>query len=263
MSSAPVFKFLPLSYPEDIEHLVNVEYHCETHDEAKDSEDEYRQAARPRMEAFFKGKEASRKRMLKVVVGLDDGEEDKGKGKDHDNNTEMPTMVAYTIWTAPSENETENENENGNDPPSFKTVAPTLPSSTSTTVATTTPTPKTNQLTQSARFALLQTQDALLSSRYLGPEFSSKYWCLDALATHLKYQHRGLGTRLAKWGIEQAEADAKARPGSVDGVYVIASEAGAKIYMGLGMAEIGRREGLKGLERDDEAFRHVWYVRRF
>jgi len=56
------------------------------------------------------------------------------------------------------------------------------------------------------------------------------------------------------------EADVKAKPGLVDGAYLVASSAGARTYLKAGFVEIGEQYvNISG----QEPYRHCWFVKRF
>ncbi len=55
---------------------------------------------------------------------------------------------------------------------------------------------------------------------------------LNSLAVSAKYQRRGIGQMLVKWGMERAREEGK-------GIILIANPAGAPLYQKLGFEEIG------------------------
>ncbi|CAF1079729.1 unnamed protein product [Didymodactylos carnosus] len=106
----------------------------------------------------------------------------------------------------------------------------------------------------------LKTEYRALSKKYLGEDYETRYWELDALATLPTYQRMGLGTRLVKWGLDMVEAAIKAKPAEVDGAYLVASPAGSSTYRNAGFVEVGEQfVEVNG----QEPYRHCWFVKRF
>lgn len=106
----------------------------------------------------------------------------------------------------------------------------------------------------------LKTEYRALNKKYLGEDYESRYWELDALATLPTYQRMGLGSTLVKWGLDMVEADMKARPGEVDGAYLVASPAGSSTYRKAGFVEVGEQfVKVNG----QEPYRHCWFVKQF
>lgn len=110
----------------------------------------------------------------------------------------------------------------------------------------------------------LKTEGRVLSERFLGKGYRSKWWELEALVTDEEYQRRGLGSRLVNWGLGRVEEDVKARrergEREVEGAYLVASPQGARTYEKAGFVKVGEKmvekEGVEGYE-------HAWYVKRF
>lgn len=106
----------------------------------------------------------------------------------------------------------------------------------------------------------IRTEYRALNKKYLGKDYQSKYWELDALATLPTYQRRGLGSRLVKWGLDMVETDVKAKPGEMDGAYLVASPAGSSTYRKTGFVEVGEQfVNIDG----QEPYRHAWFLKRF
>ena len=77
------------------------------------------------------------------------------------------------------------------------------------------------------------------TAELLGPDADRRLWNLRLLCTTPEFQRRGLGSRLVEWGVRLAEEDMRARPGTVEGIYVIATPEGLKSYLNAGLEEIG------------------------
>ncbi|MCJ1420860.1 hypothetical protein MMC32_007219 [Xylographa parallela] len=97
----------------------------------------------------------------------------------------------------------------------------------------------------------------------VGGDRESHYWYLDTLATVPEFQQRGLGSWLVRWGIEQARADARARPGRVKGVWTIATPMGLRTYLRAGMEEIGSEVFDYGEGGGERGQRYVWLLMKF
>lgn len=72
-----------------------------------------------------------------------------------------------------------------------------------------------------------------------GEDWETRYWYLCSLATLPAYQGRGAATRLVRWGLDQARADADARPELIKGACTVASPAGLATYKKCGIVEVG------------------------
>ena len=101
------------------------------------------------------------------------------------------------------------------------------------------------------------------SDELLGKDRKSRYWYLASLCTDPGYQGRGYGLRLVKWGIEQAKADAQARPGEVDGAFLVATPAGLRTYLKAGMTRISDMIIDYGKGSGENGWKFVWLVERF
>jgi GNAT superfamily N-acetyltransferase len=103
-----------------------------------------------------------------------------------------------------------------------------------------------------AIFSLDWSQDAskivILNNRYAayaqssGEDIFPDAWLLENLTTHADYQRRGIGARLIKWGLDQAEAERV--PVSVE-----SSFAGVSLYEKMGFRKFDEmRYGEKEIE---------------
>ena len=101
------------------------------------------------------------------------------------------------------------------------------------------------------------------SDELLGTDRDARYWYLRSLCTDPEYQGRGFASQLVKWGMDLARADAQARPGEVDGVYIVATPAGLRTYVKAGLKEIGDMVVDYGKGDGEDGFRLVWLVEKF
>jgi GNAT superfamily N-acetyltransferase len=86
----------------------------------------------------------------------------------------------------------------------------------------------------------------VLNERYLGKCYEGQWWMLEVLTTNKKFQRRGLGSRLVKWGLEKVERDCKVRNKKGEGkrtkgAYLIASPVGARAYENAGFVRVRER----------------------
>ena len=102
------------------------------------------------------------------------------------------------------------------------------------------------------------------SNELLGPDPNSRYWYLATLYTDPDYQGQGYGSQIVRWGLENAKADAQARPGKIEGVYLIATPAGLKTYLKAGMTVIGEGSAeYVGESGEKGEYKLVWLVQKF
>ena len=203
MSFPPKFKILPISIPADIPSLLRINYHVTIQDplhQAKTSlisETEFISSGIPGAEKEFRDKNSSRKVMAKMV--LDDTSKYDGD----------MVVVAYIVWKRP-----------------LPTHCAKSESELATAFAKEVAELQVSEGVDRNLVVQLKTEYRVLNKKYLGEDYESRYWELDALATLPTYQRMGLGSSLVKWGLDMVEADMKARPGEVDGAYLVASPAG-------------------------------------
>ncbi|CZR62910.1 uncharacterized protein PAC_12807 [Phialocephala subalpina] len=119
---------------------------------------------------------------------------------------------------------------------------------------------------QAGRVYDMMREDQGMNERLLGSGYEGRWWELGALATDENFQRRGLGTRLAKWGLERIEEDVRSwnveigeGRERIEGCYLVASPQGARTYEKAGFVKIGERE--MGL--DEGKYMHAWFVKRF
>ncbi|MCJ1241678.1 hypothetical protein MMC14_009684 [Varicellaria rhodocarpa] len=101
------------------------------------------------------------------------------------------------------------------------------------------------------------------SEDLMGSDRDAHYWFLSSLETMPEHQQRGLGTRLVQWSIDLARADAKARPGTIKGVWTIATPSGLKTYLRAGMKEIGSEVIDFGKGGGENGQKYVWLLMKF
>ena len=237
MTSPPQFKILPISIPTDIPSLLRINYHVTIQDplhQAKTSlisESEYISSGMPGAEKQFCGENAYRNRMAKMVLN------------DPSKSDGDMMVVSYIVWKTP--------------------LLPQSAKSESEIAAAFAQEIAELQVSEGVDRDLvvrLKTEYRALNKKYLGEDYESRYWELDALATLSAYQRMGLGSRLVKWGLDMLEAAMKAKPGEVDGAYLVASPAGSSTYRKAGFVEIGEQfVNVNG----QEPYRHCWFVKRF
>ena len=108
--------------------------------------------------------------------------------------------------------------------------------------------------------------------------WEGRWWCLEALVTDEKFQRKGLGSRLVRWGLERVEEDVRGRNGLLEdrggkegdgekceGCYLVASQQGERTYINAGFVKVGSMKiemGGKG-EGGGEKYEHLWFVKRF
>lgn len=73
---------------------------------------------------------------------------------------------------------------------------------------------------------------AELDKQWLAGDDSSNYWVLDVLAVHPGHQRKGLGSKLTRWGIEEAAKEGK-------GVGLISRPTAKRLYASLGFQIFG------------------------
>ncbi|UJR19831.1 hypothetical protein I4U23_022964 [Adineta vaga] len=237
MSSAPKFKLLPISIPADIPSLLRINYHVTIQDPLYQekaylvSESEFISSGTIGTEKQFSGKNASRNRMAKIVLD-DPSKSDKDM-----------MMVAYVVWKAPLLLHSINSKSESD--AAFAQEIEELQVS--------------EGLDRDLIFRL-KTEYRALTKKYVGEDYESRYWELDALATLPAYQRMGLGSRLVKWGLDMIETAVKEKSGEVDGAYLVASPAGSSTYRKAGFVEIGEQfVNMTG----QESYKHSWFVKRF
>jgi len=234
-TSDPKFKLLPFNLPADIDVVLCINHRVRMADEdarkrtGSKTEDEYVKESRPSMKKYeFDGEMAPRMRAAKIVID-EDGKEDADKAP-----------VAFVLWRKPNlVKDTRSEEQKTAD---FEKKLADIPMTMNKKVA-----------------AKMMWEDDILSKKYLGEDYESRFWELRMLSTDPKYQRKGLGTQLVQWGLEQVEAQAKENPGSIDGAYLVASLAGVRTYEKSGFVQAGNRfDG----EVPPEFIQHVWLSKR-
>jgi len=70
------------------------------------------------------------------------------------------------------------------------------------------------------------------ANKHLGEGKVEETWYLKTLAVHPKFQRKGVGTALVKWGMERARLNGER-------LYVDASYVGKPLYLKLGFTEVG------------------------
>jgi GNAT superfamily N-acetyltransferase len=183
MSSPAKFKILPISIPTDIPSLLRINYHVTIQDplhQAKTSlvsESDYISSGMPGAEQQFTGKNASRNRMAKMV--LDDPSKFDGD----------MMAVSYIVWKTPLPlHSAKSESE--------------LATASAQEIAEL----QVSDGVDRDLVIRLKTEYRALNKKYLGEDYESRYWELDALATLPTYQRMGLGSTLVKWGLDMVEA---------------------------------------------------------
>ena len=101
------------------------------------------------------------------------------------------------------------------------------------------------------------------SDELMGTDRDAHYWFLSSLETMPEHQRRGLGTKLVQRSIDLARADAKARPGTIKGVWTIATPSGLKTYLKAGMKEIGSEVIDFGKGGGVNGQKYVWLLMKF
>jgi GNAT superfamily N-acetyltransferase len=114
----------------------------------------------------------------------------------------------------------------------------------------------------------MKMEDRVLNERYLGKGYEGRWWTLEVLMTDGRFQRRGLGSGLVRWGLEKVEHDVKNRNEKgegerIEGAYLIASPAGARTYEKAGFVRVGERTVEVGPEGKKEGYTHAWFVKRF
>lgn len=111
-----------------------------------------------------------------------------------------------------------------------------------------------------------------MNEKYLGKEYEGRWWTLDVLIVDEKYQKRGLGSRLVKWGLEKVQESigqwnssldgADSGKEKIEGVYLVASPAGARTYEKAGFSKVGEKK-LDFEGKGEGEYAHAWFVKRF
>lgn len=101
------------------------------------------------------------------------------------------------------------------------------------------------------------------SAELIGPEPDAHYWYLASLGTMPDHQQRGLANKLVAWGLDMAKADAKARPGKIKGVWTVATPMGLKTYLKAGMKEVGSEIIDYGKGGGENGQKYVWLLKTF
>jgi GNAT superfamily N-acetyltransferase len=102
-----------------------------------------------------------------------------------------------------------------------------------------------------------------VTEKLMGKDHKEHYWYLGGLGVVPEHQRRGIGSKLVKWGIEEAKADAKARPGLIKGVWTIATPAGLKTYLNVGMKPLGSGIIDHGNGAGENGQKYVWLRKNF
>ena len=217
------FQIVPASLPADLDAMIEINYFAfAEHNPLMlaffptvpdvDRRAELIKWSKSLMEEETRGRDRHRTIYMKVV---DTARRDNG---------EKSTIVAYSAWRAPdsraqilSTNKDENEEATATKDEAdifFPTGA------------------------DKAAFDLRRLNMKAKREEAFGEGWETKNWYLSNLATHPAYQGQGIGTRLVRWGLEQAKADAKMRPHEVEGACTVATPAGLAIYKKCGMVEV-------------------------
>ncbi|MCJ1396654.1 hypothetical protein MMC18_009546 [Xylographa bjoerkii] len=158
---------------------------------------------------------------------------------------EKEQVVAVSGWSAPALDDTKPKLEPRPVVPAFQDA------------------PIENQKARELFKRLITTLTGKKSEELMGSDRDNHYWYLDILATLPEFQQRGLGSMLVQWGIEQARADAEARPGKIKGVWTIATPVGLKTYLKAGMEEIGSEIFDYGKGGGESGQKYVWLLMKF
>lgn len=113
-----------------------------------------------------------------------------------------------------------------------------------------------------------------MNERYLGKGFEGRLWNLEVLIVDENYQRKGLGSRLVKWGMDKIEESARQWNAGlssggegdgkekIEGIYLMASPAGARTYEKAGFVRVGERE-VKMEGNGGEKYIHAWFLKKF
>ncbi|MCJ1380051.1 hypothetical protein MMC17_003154 [Xylographa soralifera] len=244
MASEPRFELHPLS-PEDVDAMIDVE-------EQAFATNPIGQAAMAILttdetRAIARG--WKRVRMSNALEGRGDSSLDthwrKVVHKPAAGSDEKEQVVAVSGWSAPALDDTKPELEPRRVAPAFEDA------------------PIENQKARELFKRLINTLTGEKSEELIGSDRNTHYWYLDILATLPEFQQRGLGSMLVQWGIEQARADANARPGRIKGVWTIATPMGLRTYLKAGMREIGSEIFDYGKGGGKSGQKYVWLLMKF
>lgn len=245
MANPPHFKLLPcIAIRDDLETIVTIGYRAFADDPMAtilypppSTEAEVAEFLKTGVNRSLERLEKFGNRARYVKIVLD--EPDKAE--------EEMTIVAYAAWRAPKltgvDPEPKSASKTEDKSPEQEDATILLPS---TTIA-----------------ASMEDFIERKSLDLFGKDWESKVWYLASLATLPAYQRMGLGARLVRWGIEQAEEDAKARPGMVDGVATIATPAGLRTYENEGMVFVGENVRDVGKGLGEGGYKMIWLMKRF
>lgn len=110
-------------------------------------------------------------------------------------------------------------------------------------------------------------QGKVLSEEFLGEGYEQRFWYLDALYVDETLQGRGLGTKLLEWAVgEVGKFDRDIVDGGgetrtkAEGVWVLSSEAGVKIYENCGFVKVSEKVIPKPLGEGEYFF--GWYLKK-
>jgi len=157
----PKFKLLPFSLPEDIDVVLRINHRVRMADEdarkrmGSKTENEYVEESRPSMKKYeFDGEMAPRLRAAKIVID-EDGKEDADKAP-----------VAFVMWRKPNlVKDTRSEEQKAAD---FEKELADIPMTMNKKVA-----------------AKMMWEDDILSKKYLGEDYQTRFWELRMLVASL------------------------------------------------------------------------------
>lgn len=188
------------------------------------------------MEKFLAGEDGERARFMKVV------------SQEAAEDTQESIMVAFADWRIPTTKSEPGDAQEDNDREDIRAAANV----------------RDNLFPKGADKANADERRAIMEAKtteFFGEDWKMKYWYLSGLATLPMYQGRGAGTRLVRWGLDQARDDAKARPNIVKGIYTIATPAGLATYKKCGMVEVGEVVHDIGMGKEEGRYKLVYLIK--
>ena len=245
MTSKPQFELYPVSASEDLDAMLDV-------DEQAFATNPISQAVTATLttsETRTISRSWSRIRMSNALEGRGDNSFDrhwrKIVYKPAAGSSEKEQLVAVGSWLAPAVDNTRPKLEPRPMEPAVENA------------------PVENLKARELFMRLNKTLMGKKSGELMGPERDTHYWFLADLAVLPEFQRRGLGSMLVRSGIEQARADAKARPGKIKGIWTIATPVGLRTYLKAGMEEIGSEVFDYGKGGGEDGLKYAWFLMKF
>ena len=182
---------------------------------------------------------------------------------------ENETTVGYAIWLAPKSKEEAEEEEQAK-PKIEEAAEETIKKNTdyeeNLEEVKDKKEAETDSLPEGMNLRLLEEVNNAVkkrSAKLLGDDFEQRYWYLQSLFTAPDYQRLGIGSRLLRYGLDQAKADTAARPEVVKGAHLVSTPTGLRTYLKGDMTIIGDMSVEVGEGIGEHGYKYVFLVKKF